>query len=336
MISQQEKLKFSFKPDAPKVAIVITHFNYADQIEQALQSVLSQTYEGLTCVVVDDHSSPEHLHTLHSLQERHSSVRFIYKKENTGQISSFYTGVEAEEADFYCLLDPDDRYADTFVEELVNIHLCPYIYVPMVCSEQMFIKENRQLTGITKWYNQVKLNGELNLNRDFTPHLNFFPPMGHRWPWTSTSSMMFRSSLIQLLRPTNKILYTGQADSYLATGARYLGGSLIYSKPLVWRGLHSKNAYRTKQVFSFNESGSRQDYKENVKEVMMDAVINLLLNGGMHFFSKKHFMTLICNDFDEFEILAMKKKSLSVDNMFTRSKLMKLYFKRYIKKKKKH
>jgi hypothetical protein len=44
----------------PNVAVIITHFNYSELIEPAIDSVLEQTYENVRCVVVDDCSDPKH------------------------------------------------------------------------------------------------------------------------------------------------------------------------------------------------------------------------------------------------------------------------------------
>lgn len=58
-----------------------------------------------------DYSNQEHRDMLDKIISRKSGeVRKISNQVNKGQILSFYAGVKAIDADFYCLLDPDDRY----------------------------------------------------------------------------------------------------------------------------------------------------------------------------------------------------------------------------------
>lgn len=44
----------------PRVAVIIVHFDYADFLEDAIVSVIDQSYRNVECVVVDDGSSPAH------------------------------------------------------------------------------------------------------------------------------------------------------------------------------------------------------------------------------------------------------------------------------------
>ena len=132
----------------PKVGIIITHYNYSYFIEGAITSILNQTYNNFECVIVDDNSNANHKKKLENIISRLSGkIEIIWHSENQGQTSAFYTGFKSINADFYCLLDPDDKYFPTFIEEMVGVHLNPYIYVPMVCCNQVFTVEGRQVTG---------------------------------------------------------------------------------------------------------------------------------------------------------------------------------------------
>ena len=44
----------------PRVAVVITHYNYSDCIGEALVSVQQQTHANFTCLIVDDCSDDAH------------------------------------------------------------------------------------------------------------------------------------------------------------------------------------------------------------------------------------------------------------------------------------
>ncbi|MEJ2117432.1 MAG: glycosyltransferase family 2 protein, partial [Alphaproteobacteria bacterium] len=124
----------------PKVGVIITHHNYSEFIEKAINSVLNQTYSNFECVVVDDCSNKQHQEKLRELMLRYSErIKFVFLEENVGQIPAFYAGVDRIKADFYCLLDPDDRYFEAFIEDMVAVHLNPYMHVSMVCCDQVYV-----------------------------------------------------------------------------------------------------------------------------------------------------------------------------------------------------
>ena len=80
----------------PRVGIVITHFNYAAFIGDALLSVQQQTYENFTCIVVDDHSDELEYNALkHSVASLGDDrFKLVRNTENLGQTPSFFRGLE--------------------------------------------------------------------------------------------------------------------------------------------------------------------------------------------------------------------------------------------------
>src|SRR5262245_38069211 len=98
--------------DAPKVCIVITHYNYTAWIEKSIQSVFAQTHTNWELVIVDDCSKAEEQGTLRNIVARYADPRLslIENTENMGQLAAFYLGIQNTKADFVGLLDPDDSF----------------------------------------------------------------------------------------------------------------------------------------------------------------------------------------------------------------------------------
>ena len=90
---------------APTISVLITNFNYARFLPQAIDSVLAQTVPPHQVVVVDDGSTDD---SLAVLRKRYSSTVEVLAKPNGGQGSAFNAGFARCEGDVICLLDADD------------------------------------------------------------------------------------------------------------------------------------------------------------------------------------------------------------------------------------
>src|ERR1700761_7809224 len=75
----------------PRVSVIVTCFNYARYVSQALDSVASQTYKNFDCVVVDDASTDNAGLAIERwiYERKDSRFRFIRNASNLGQTASF-------------------------------------------------------------------------------------------------------------------------------------------------------------------------------------------------------------------------------------------------------
>jgi hypothetical protein len=86
------------------ISIIITNFNYARYLEAAIQSALSQTYDRVQVIVVDDGSTD---HSSEIIKEYEAEIMPIFKA-NGGQASAFNVGFHASDGDIIIFLDADD------------------------------------------------------------------------------------------------------------------------------------------------------------------------------------------------------------------------------------
>ena len=154
--------------------------------------------------------------------------------------------------DFACLLDPDDRYHERFLEESLKVHLNNAVVCPISCTDQFTLTGNGVNTSSLTWLRRSTLQqvGQAMLIDDEHEKLFYIPSENVGWFWSSTSSMMFRRAALKLIEPDIKIEYKRAADSFLGVGSHALGGTLYLSKPLVYRGLHEKNNYLVSEIYS--------------------------------------------------------------------------------------
>jgi len=276
----------------PSVAIIITHHNYSHFIAGAIDSVLAQSYPNYQLVVVDDCSAQAHLTILEDIISKHINKLILVREEkNVGQVNAFYSGFQEVDADFYCLLDPDDRYFPNFLEEMVNLHLNPYAYVPMVGCDQVFVRDGRQVTGTRGLKQKIQSNGiELCSSAYDAERYFVYPPEDQGWYWASTSSLMFRKEAIALLKPRQPITFRRQFDAYVAPMIAAIGGCAICNKPLVQRSLHTDNGFIAQEVVSCYGKQHRAVFpsgRAERDEVKAAALESLILNNGISLISRK-------------------------------------------------
>jgi predicted nucleic acid-binding Zn-ribbon protein len=103
---------------SPRVSIIVTCYNLGEFIEEALDSVRSQTFPDYETIVVDDGSNePATLEILSRLEAR--GVRVV-RTSNRGLPAARNTGIAATSGEFVCCLDADDRLRPNFLERSVR------------------------------------------------------------------------------------------------------------------------------------------------------------------------------------------------------------------------
>lgn len=100
------------------VSAIITTHNRCDLLERAIESVLNQTYKGIECIVVDDHSSDN---TQVICEKYAVKYIFIPKEESQGGNYARNIGIKIAKGDYCAFLDDDDYWLPTKIEKQVAL-----------------------------------------------------------------------------------------------------------------------------------------------------------------------------------------------------------------------
>lgn len=101
----------------PRVSVIIPTHNRADMLEEALVSVLSQTYTDSEAIVVDDGSVD---HTRETVAKYRGRVTYIYQ-QNQGRSRARNAGIEASQGVYLSFLDDDDVWYPRKLELQVSL-----------------------------------------------------------------------------------------------------------------------------------------------------------------------------------------------------------------------
>jgi glycosyltransferase involved in cell wall biosynthesis/peptidoglycan/xylan/chitin deacetylase (PgdA/CDA1 family) len=94
------------------VSIVITCFNQAHFLHEAIESCLAQTYPHFEILVVDDGSDDNTA----ACVERYPGIRYV-RQDNRGLAAARNTGLAGSRGEFLVFLDADDRLLPTALED---------------------------------------------------------------------------------------------------------------------------------------------------------------------------------------------------------------------------
>ncbi len=106
---------------APKVSVAIPSFNHAGYVEEAIDSVLGQTYRHLELLIIDDGStdgSPEAITRFLDARNPEVPVRLV-TRENRGQAHTLNQALRMATGEYLATLDSDDAWEPAKLEKQV-------------------------------------------------------------------------------------------------------------------------------------------------------------------------------------------------------------------------
>ncbi|AKB60120.1 glycosyltransferase family 2 protein [Methanosarcina mazei] len=102
----------------PFVSVVIPLYNKEPHISQALDSVLSQTFQEFEVIIIDDGSTDKSAEIVKNFTD--PKIRLI-QQENAGVSAARNRGIEKAKADLIAFLDADDEWTPSFLETILRL-----------------------------------------------------------------------------------------------------------------------------------------------------------------------------------------------------------------------
>ena len=103
--------------DHPIVSVIMPCFNQGRFIEEAVESVLNQTYPSYEIIIINDGSTD--IETVRLLQDYDKPTVSILHTENRGPSAARNIGIQHAKGHYIFPLDADDRIAETYLEKAV-------------------------------------------------------------------------------------------------------------------------------------------------------------------------------------------------------------------------
>lgn len=103
------------------ISIIMATYNAEKTIEQAINSVLNQTYPDFELLVVNDCSNDRTVELVEDIEAKDSRVRLISNAKNSGVSYTRKHGLEEAKGSWIAILDSDDAWAPEKLEKQINL-----------------------------------------------------------------------------------------------------------------------------------------------------------------------------------------------------------------------
>lgn len=101
-----------------KISVIITTYNRANLLKDAIESVLGQNFQNFELIVVDDCSSDNTGDIVRKFQDKR--ISYLKHKKNMGDAAAKNTGIRAARGEYIISLDDDDLMVSWALEELIG------------------------------------------------------------------------------------------------------------------------------------------------------------------------------------------------------------------------
>ena len=103
------------------VSVVIPCYNQAQYLEEAVQSVIDQTYPNIEILIINDGSTDNTLDIALTLQHKHMNKIQIINQSNMGLPRSRNNGIKKAKGMYILPLDSDDKIEQTMIQKCIDI-----------------------------------------------------------------------------------------------------------------------------------------------------------------------------------------------------------------------
>lgn len=207
----------------PKISVIMSCFNAANFVSEAIGSILGQTFTDFELILIDDGSSDNTLDIIKRYELKDSRV-VVIEKQNTGAADSRNWGTLASKGEWIAILDADDIALPTRLEQ-------QFAYTvknpDVVILGSDFISIDKHGSTMKKYHypaSDFQLKKRQQRNMAFPPH----------------SSFIYRAEVVKRIGGFNT-RYVQSEDWDLWFRLEEQGRIACLNKPLVKIRKHSNN-----------------------------------------------------------------------------------------------
>ncbi len=237
--------------DDLKVSVIIVCYNSVTTIEQAICSVVNQTYKDIELIVIDGKSSDG---TVEILKKYDLSINFWASEHDEGIYDAMNKGIMSATGEYIYFLGSDDCLVDFNSIERVMLYLEKNINVDILCGRVWGVDEG--LSGLQTVLGKPLIECEV-LSGEMSPH----------------QGMLVRSALMKQLQ--FDVQYKIAADYDFFLRAFLMGRKIAYIDEFI--AFYNLNGHSSQVFLCFDEYKKILE-NHQIKKVYIDHFVAKKIN----------------------------------------------------------
>ncbi|UCZ56946.1 glycosyltransferase [Desulfurispirillum indicum] len=134
--------------ESPLVSIVMPVYNALPWLSEAIESMLSQSYDNFEFIIVDDGSSDGSREVLEQYAAKDQRIRLVFHDENKGVPTALNNGVKLSSGKYIARMDADDISLPNRLEAQVN-----------------YLEGNQSCGVVGGWMYRIRKKGDIKLKK---------------------------------------------------------------------------------------------------------------------------------------------------------------------------
>ena len=104
-----------------KITILMTCYNHQNFVEQAIESVINQSFRDWHLVILDDNSNDNSTELIRKIADKHENISAIFGNENLGKAERLNTFLPYLQTPYFAFIDSDDYWVEDKLKHQVEI-----------------------------------------------------------------------------------------------------------------------------------------------------------------------------------------------------------------------
>ena len=131
----------------PKVSVIVPNYNYGRFLPQRLESILSQTFQNMEVILLDDCSTDNSQAVLSQYATHPLVSRIVFNEKNSGSpFAQWRKGIDLAQGEYVWIAESDDYCEPTLLATLVRA-LDQYPTASIAFAGAVLVDENGKPTG---------------------------------------------------------------------------------------------------------------------------------------------------------------------------------------------
>ena len=137
-----------------KVSVIVPNYNYANYLDERLNSIINQTYPIYELIILDDRSTDNSLQVIKQFLKAHPDInaKTIFNKKNAGSpFKQWSKGFQEATGDYIWIAEADDTCSLNFLSEIMPSFDDPDVVISYCESNRIDENSNITATSCRDW-----------------------------------------------------------------------------------------------------------------------------------------------------------------------------------------